>query len=120
MAPAQAPAQAPAPAQAAGPVQAAAPAPVNIPVINLSLNLAGAGLSNLTTQNAVSVKDALADQLHICESACSVVALKILAMRFDDSPPCIALMSSLSHDFIIEVLADQLHFCKPSCNLIGT
>lgn len=77
MAPAQAPAQAPAPAQAAGPVQAAAPAPLNTPVINLSLNLAGAGLRNLTTQNAVSIKDALADQLHICESSYSAIALKI-------------------------------------------
>ena len=49
------------------PGQAPAPAPSSVPVINLSLDLAGAGLSNLTVQDGVAVREALADRLHICE-----------------------------------------------------
>ena len=77
-APAGEPTLAPAPVQAESPIQALAPSPVTAPapapapssepVINLSLNLAGAGLSNLTMQNAVAIREALADQLHLCES----------------------------------------------------
>ena len=50
------------------PGQAPAPAPSSGPVIILSLDLAGAGLSNLTVQKGVAVREALADRLHICES----------------------------------------------------
>ena len=75
-APAAVPTLAPAAAPALSPVQAPAPAPgpSTDRVINLSLNLAGAGLSNLTMQNSVAIREALADQLHLCESySCSVL-----------------------------------------------
>ena len=80
-APAAVPGLAPAPGPAQSPVQAPAPAPgpSNERVINLNLNLAGAGLSNLTTQNAVAIREALADQLHLCEPLSALPPLKLLA-----------------------------------------
>lgn len=63
------PVQEPAAGPSMAPGQAPAPAPSSIPVINLSLDLAGAGLSNLTAQDGVAVREALADRLHICESS---------------------------------------------------
>lgn len=98
--------QAPAAVPALSPVLAPAPGPSTDRVINLSLNLAGAGLSNLTMQNAVAIREALADQLHLCEPQPSTVPVKLDAGSLDGKivhtdPPDIC-------SFLLEV---HTHIC---------
>ena len=78
------------------PGQAPAPAPSSAPGINLSLDLAGAGLSNLTMQDGVAVREALADRLHICESSW-LIALERIAMHWPTISGQMCVSSDLAH-----------------------